>query len=347
MDGSTKKSLSFTITLLALVGGLVLSVLSALGTCTEDCAESHKYHLFGFPFATIGIVYFVVLIISLLISKQNRNAFFITSLLLALGIGSEFMFILMQKMNGEWCPLCLGIAATVLVASLSIGYSYLFDIESAIENRKPKEIMASIRRSLVSIPAILVGLLIAFFGVTQVDNNEFEVSKLEEQMAFGDEESEVEIFVFTSWTCPACKKLEPKLERMIPNMFKLAKVTFVDFGEDMTTLNYLPYNLSFMIHNKPSYIDLRRLLKNIASDTGTPSEEVVEKGVKELGLKYEQLNYSDVAVAIEYYKDLVKKYKIQAIPVIVIDKKGSVQPTMLTGLNITMENVRKAIADPK
>lgn len=343
MIESSRKKLSFIVTFLALAVGLVLSILSELKVCTENCTENYKYHLFGLPFAQIGVLYFSLLLLSLIFSRKNRPLFFFTSLLLAVGIGSEFMFILIQKMSGIWCPLCLGIAATILLATLSMSYIYLLDIDHAIENRKQKEIMTSIKRSLVSIPAVLVGLLIAFFGVTKVDSNAFEINKLEEQMAFNEAKSPVEIYIFTSWTCPACRKLEPKLERMIPKMLKLAKVTFVDFGEDMTTLNYLPYNLSFMIHNKSSYINLRNLLKNIASDTGTPSEEEVEEAVKSLGLKYQQLNYSDIALAIEYYKDLVKKYKIQSIPAVVIDQKNGQPFNIFTGINITMENISKAI----
>lgn len=338
-------SVLYIITIFAILFGLFFSVLSGMEACTEACAEAHKYRLFGLTFSLAGVFYFGLTFFLQLFSQVNHRAFLATSLLLAAGLGAEIVFIIIQKMNGSWCPLCLSITVAIIIASLARGLSYTKEIAAAVHNGRRPEIMRWIKQSLLMLPALLLGIFAAFTGVYKVVSENVIVQKaIEEQIVFGDHESPMDVYVFTSWTCPACRRLEPKLERMVPDMFKKARVTFVDFGEDMTTLNFLPYNLSFMLNNKSSYIELRHLLGEIAENTGTPSEEQIEKAVRELGSVYKQLNYSEIVLAIDYFKDLAKVYKIQAIPAVVIVNKQTKEQQALTGIHITAANVRKALS---
>ena len=75
------------------------------------------------------------------------------------------------------------------------------------------------------------------------------------------------------------------------------------------------------------YWKLRHMLTGIAIQTKEPAETAVEKGASKYGVQYKQLNYSDVAIGMRYFKRLGKQFGVKATPTIVIinreTKKGS------------------------
>lgn len=343
-DVVLRKQSLFGLTTVAILTGLILSLLSWFEICTEACGENHKYLFFGAPFSLMGIIYFSVLLLFHFFSSSHETARLNTSLLLIAGLGAETLFIFVQKSNGTWCPLCLGIAASVLVATLSTQADHFLDLSASLKQGNRTSIWDAIKKPLLALPVVFLGIAISLFGISKVDENAEEENALEEKIVFGQEDSPIEIYVFTSWICPACKKFEPRLERMMPDLLEKAKVTFVDYGEDMTTLNFLPYNLSFMLHNKDSYLLLRHMLKEIAAETETPNEAEIEKEAKKFGIQYIQLNYAEIAFAVEYFKDLARKFKIRSIPAMVIVDKKTDKQVILVGSEIIAASVRDAIA---
>lgn len=202
--------------------------------------------------------------------------------------------------------------------------------------------------SLFSSTALVVGLLAAFLGTSKYDAMEAAENTIKENIVFGPKDSNVEVFLFTDWACPACRKLEPGLEKMSNGITKDARLYFIDHAIHPETLNFIPYHLSFMLNNKPQYFKLRDMLTSISEKTGTPTEEQVAAAASKLGVKYNELNYADVAMGIKYFKALGEKFKIEGTPTMVIVNTETKKGKKLTGNNeITAENIQQAISTLK
>lgn len=336
----------YILTGIGIFAGFILTLLSWTGACNEACTEGHSYRIFGLHFEWIGFVYFCFLIVTFALSKGSPLFSLLTSLLLAGGIGAEVMFILIQKYTiGVWCPICLGIAASVCFAALAWSADTLLGFKTMISQGKRSSIMQNLMRSLTTFTAFFLGFLIAFLGVAKHDDLLAAEKTFEERIVFGNEKSPIEVYIFTSWVCPACRRFEPILERMIPAIENKAKVIFVDYGVDDTTLNYLPYNLAFMFYDKEHYLKARLMLKEMAYNIDEPSDEEIEKASANAGLKYKQINYSDVAAGIEYFKKLSTDLKIKSLPAVVIIDNSQKKVAQLTGNQITESAVLKIIDD--
>lgn len=324
---------AFLLITFAIVVGIILTTLSWLGTCTEACAEGHKYTLFGMKFEITGFLFFISLAISHLFSLYSPFFYRVTKSLLAMGLGAEIYFIITQKfIIGAWCPLCLSIAATLLVASLPF-----------IQQAKRGNMLYS-HHKLTSLSIVFFGFIIAFFGMAKNDTLQAVEDKIEPQLIFGNKESPIEVYIFTSWTCPACKKLEPALEKMLPKIMTEARILFVDPEVDFTTLNFVPYNISFMLNEKPKYIQLRHVLSELSKETDTPTDELVSKAIADLDVKYKELSFADISVGVKHFIEVTKKFDISRIPAMVIVNSKTNQKQILTGSNeISESNVLATI----
>jgi len=317
-------------TLFFLAFGLLLNFLSWTGACTSACEAEHSYLLFGMHFEFVGFIYFSALALSLLGSFS-----WVTTVLLAGGIGSELLFILVQKfVIGVWCPLCLGIAASIFLATIAW----------FIHGGKT---MFGSKRVYSTSFMLMLGFLTAFIGVAKHEDLHATEKSFQEKLTFGNKNSDTEIYIFTSWICPACHKFEPALEKMAPDLMKNATITFVDYGVDDTTLNYLPFNLSFIINNKDKYIELRKMLKELSTSEKEPTDEEVAAKASSLGIKFHEINYATVASAIEYFKQTAVKFKVRSLPTFVIRDKKSGKTTLISGSQMTPDDVAEATKEIK
>jgi len=104
----------------------ILSAMSWLGICTDGCEETHLYTLFGLPLSPLGVGYFTLCGIAFLTRNRFRFSGFLIPLLLAGALGSEFVLVWIQKyVIGKWCPLCVGIAFSVVAACVLIALERL------------------------------------------------------------------------------------------------------------------------------------------------------------------------------------------------------------------------------
>jgi len=108
--------------------------------------------------------------------------------------------------------------------------------------------MIILRQGLITASAIVIGFLLAFFGLTKVDVLQAAENSIKDSVAFGNAKSDIDVYFFSDWQCPACRQVEPKLKELIPLITKRARLTFVDFTIHPSSLNFSPYNLSFMVH---------------------------------------------------------------------------------------------------
>lgn len=204
--------------------------------------------------------------------------------------------------------------------------------------------MSKLQQGLSTATAICAGFIVAYFGVAEHDELLAQENDLRAELAFGDKDSPIEMYLFSDWACPACRKLESKLDTLAPVLMAQGRVYFVDHAIHPETLNFTPYHLSFMLKNKDHYLELREALTEISDETKAPTEDQVEEAVSHAGAKYYELDYSEVATAIRYFKKLGKKYNIKGTPTLVIINKETKKGKKLKGTNaITEKNVLEAI----
>lgn len=335
---SIRQDWFFIFTGLALVSGFILSIISWLRICSEMCATTHDYRFYGMPFEYVGMLFFPAIILCHLLSKSYPSLRIIVGILLAMSVGVELMLILVQKyMIKHWCPICLTI-------SLSIGIAALCFLLNPIEKLTTSQKGKFMRKSLTTTLVILFGFFFTFLGVGKITPLAAEENSLKKSLAFGNPNSNIELYLFTDWACPACRKLEPSLDKVMHPFLNTAKFTFVDFAIHDATLNYMPYNLSFIVHNKDKYLPIRDALTQLSIETSSPTEEEVEKAVKPLGVTYKALSYSDVSLGQKYYQHLADQFEIDATPTLVVVNRSVKKGKKLYGNGeITAENIQKAI----
>lgn len=335
----------FLTILLALMIGLALSVISGMELCIQYCAATHDYVLFGFPFAVMGALFFISLIIFHLLSLKYPSLTSLMSLMIASALGAELMFIFIQKYQiGHWCPLCLTIAVAVLVVAFTLSYDYFKNIFKTIQYKKRDEIMSTLKQSTAYVVFMLIGLLMAFLGVSQVDASSAGISEIKQKIVFGNQNSAVDVYFATDWYCPSCRKIEPIIEKLMPKIKSQVAFYFIDYAIHKKSINYTPYNLAFMIHDKASYFKARDLLAQMASENEKPIDDEVTAAAKKAKIPFKELTFLDVKSGIDYFDEIKEKYKMNATPTLIIANTKTGHSMKLEGADeITQEAVLKGI----
>lgn len=294
IQASRRDQWLFALTALALFAGLVLAIVSWLRLCSGACAESHNWHFFGWPFETFGLLFFIPVNILFWLSRRYVWLSTAVGLLILGAAGAEVHFILVQKFQiGVWCPVCLSIAACVGIAALCFAVKYL----NEFAHHERGELMTSLWKGFAGLSVCALGFLMALIGVAKFDQMAAAEATIKESLVFGKKESPIEVYIFTDWACPACRALEPVIERMAPAIMEKARLTFVDHAIHTETLNYTPYNVAFMIHNKPDYFKLRDALTHLSLSTSSPKEVQIKKLARSYHTEYQELNFSDIALS--------------------------------------------------
>lgn len=335
----------FVISSLAIVAGFLLSLISWLQFCTTECGAMHSYRLFGFKFEHVGLVFFPLLMLFHFGSLRIPAISSIAGLMLAGAVGAEMIFILAQKVViGHWCPVCLSISACIGLASLAYFLHYANNLKLYVNESRRRKTMLYLQKGILAVLAIVTGFGLAFAGFGKVDKLKAAENSIKDSVAFGNMNSDLDVFFFSDWQCPACRQVEPKLKELAPLIMTKARLTFVDFTIHPSSLNFSPYNLSFMIHNKGRYLDLRDALTTLSVETETPSDEQVEEIANKHDLHYKQLNYSDVALGLKYFKTLGNEFDIDSTPTLVLVNEKTKKGKKLYGVaEITADNINDAL----
>lgn len=330
---------------IGLIAGFILSIISWLEVCSQECAATHSYRLFGLKFEDIGITFFPVLLCLHFASLAKPFLSTLVGLMLAGALGAEMIFIHAQKvLIGHWCPVCLSIAASLGLASLGYFLGYVSNLKLFINESRRSETMFNLRKGMATCATVVLGFILAFFGLGKIDELKAAENSIKDSVAFGNMRSNIDVYFFSDWQCPACRQVEPKLKELVPLITKKARLTFVDFTIHPASLNFTPYNLSFMVHNKGKYLELRDALTTLSIETETPTDTQVEQMANERGIRYKQLNYSDVALGLKYFKTLGTEFDIDSTPTLVLVNEKTKKGKKLFGVaEITPDNINKAI----
>ncbi len=332
--------------LVSIAAALLLSTLSWLGICTEACAEAHLYRLFGVPLPPLGVGFFALCGLALLAGRRSSHAGFALAVLLAGALGSELVFLWIQKyVIGRWCPLCVGVAVSVAAACALVAWEQLRGAAAQIrhgERNIAMKVMAS--KTLVVLAAFAAGIAVSAVGMKKLDA--FAAGFSAKSVVLGNENSGAEVFILTDWYCPACRAAEPEIVKGAAHAMRRARVVFVDYPIHPESLNYIPYNLSFMIREKEKYLRIREALAALAVRTKEPTAEDVQAAVAGLGVKYVPLNYADVLAGTQFFNSVVQRFKVPGTPsVVVLDAQTGKSKTLTGVADITADAIAQALAE--
>lgn len=318
---------------IAFLAGFILSVMSALKICSEICSESAKYLFFGFDFGLFGCLFFSFLIILL----AFRGKFYIADILIRCtvfaALGAELRFIWIQKyVIGAWCPLCLGVAATILMASLVMLYKLAITKVTKSGGIMKNKLFQYI---LITVMTML-GLGISMIGV------EKEVEASEANIYLGKHSSNTTVYIISDWFCPGCRKIEPEIEKVFPEISATVKVAFVDMPVHKESSNFTPYNLQFMTYEKPKYIKLRHILDEISRTTKSPTEAQVQSAVARLGVILKPPNYVEIMNGFKYFESIYRDFGVKSTPTVIVENRKTKKKKVMVGSNDINKNTIKA-----
>jgi protein-disulfide isomerase len=190
----------------------------------------------------------------------------------------------------------------------------------------------------------MMGFLIAFIGISKPDSAEAAVNDIRERMAFGTKNHPVEVYFVSDWHCPSCKKIEPIIEKIYPDIKSKVTFYFIDYAIHKKSLNFSPYNLSFLINNKSQYFKARQMLLDLADKTESPTDEQVEKAAAKQRLTFKELSFLDIKTGLEYFEKIVSKYNLHATPTVIITNPRRNSVVKLEGRDeISEEKILNAI----
>ena len=187
--------------------------------------------------------------------------------------------------------------------------------------------------------ALVIGLTGAVLGVKK------EAAAAGIDPYLGKMDSATTVYFISDWFCPGCRKIEPAIEKMYPEIAKMAKIGFVDFPIHPETSNFTPYNLQFLVHEKDKYIQLRKALTELSLKTKSPTNEDVQAVIAPLGVKLRQLNFMDAITGMKLNESIYRGFAVTATPTIVVTNAKTKKTKKLVGDNqIKRQTVLDAIA---
>ena len=320
-----------------LFAGLILSLLSATDLCNfGGCTDAHEYRLFGLHFAAVGTVFFIGSMV--LFSLRSRSFVIQVAFIAAIGggLGAELFFIHVQKnIIGAWCPLCLLIAATVAATVAATALP-------GISNLSRGEPMTS--RKIITTTTFFILLFTGFFiSMAGLGKGEAEAAL---DISVGKRNSHLEVIIFSDWYCPACEKVEPVLLFSYPQLAQKARLYFVDKPIHKESTNFIPYNLSFAIHEKEKYPSLRRALASLAQKTKNPSADQVQKAVAPLGVTFTPLSFLEITQGMAEYESRIKEFNVRSTPTVILRNTRNGKTRTLSSTNeITAPKMLKALEE--
>jgi thiol-disulfide isomerase/thioredoxin len=322
---------------LASASGIALSVVSILKTCSA-CSETGKFSIFGMNFGWFGVAFFGTLLVAVALRRRLVAAELGVPFLVFAAGGAEAHFIWLQKyVIGHWCPVCLGIASAVFLAGAVELYGILRHSKNQGGSMKPV-----FKQLALVMAAFAIGLAGATFGVK---SSEAEASV---DLFLGKSDSPTIVYFVSDWFCPGCRKIEPQIEQMYPELAKSVKIGFVDYPIHKETLNFTPYNLQFLAYEKDKYIPLRKALDALSRKTKNPSAAEVQAAVAPLGVTLRQVDYSDILFGMQSNLTVYRGYGVQGTPSIVVTNTKTKKTKILFGeKEISRQAVKAAIEEVK
>ena len=326
----------FVLTLLTI--GLALSIISATDLCNfGGCSETHQYRLLGLPFPVVGAIFFTLTGVLTALTNRFSATEMAANLLLAGAGGAEINMILLQKnVIKAWCPVCLAIAALIYLLLLTNLVRYFL-------NRKEKFCMnqKSVLKPLSIVVVALLSFVVTFSGIVKP-----EAAAGQLNLSLGNQQSKVEIYLFSDWLCPVCVKVEGVIEPLYPTLANKAKLFFIDKIIYPEATNFVPYHLSFAAYEKDKYLQLRKALFAVGQKTKNPTNDDIMAAIATQKITYKQLPFLDVTQQMGNSIKLAEQFRVNSTPTMIIrNSKTNKTRTLVGSGEITSTLIAKGIKE--
>jgi thiol:disulfide interchange protein DsbA len=274
--------------LLSLIGmGIPLLYNLCEGSCLYLTGS-----IFSVDLKYVGVLYMGLL---LLFSLLKTSSIFL--LLLSLGLGAEIHLVAFQIKHLTACYFCLSFGAVIVIL-------FLLNFDAA------KKILIS--------SSVVAGFILfsSFFqgSVTPLYAEEILIP------SFGTGKTQVRLY--TDYFCGPCSSLEPKLEKMIPDLVKKGTVSiiFIDTPIHKHSSLYAIYFLYILNERK----DLPYALRARAILFEAAKKKVMEKDKLEEYLKKRNIGFKpfDARTTFKLYNAYIQEDKISSTPTCVIWNGG-------------------------
>ena len=330
--GYHNKSNRITTTLisLAISAGLVLSIMYMFDVCTEACSEAASFKIFGLNFSLFGVFFFAAAFVIIAIRKHYTVANLLLLVLFFSAAGAELHFVWLQKyVIGKWCPICLSIATSVYCGCAVLLY----------ETLRSGTMRNNLHRIFIMVAAMTIGVTTSILGVAKE-------SPATPDYFLGKKKSSVTVYFVSDWFCPACRKLEPKIDEIYSHVAKEARVAFIDFPIHPETNNYTPYNLQFLAFEKTKYPQLRAALADLAKKSKKPTPEQVQAAIDPLGVKLRPIDYADVLLGLQTNLATYRGFGVTATPTVVVENTKTRKYKLFVGdKQITLQAIKTAMVE--
>lgn len=346
--GSKSKNITPLIIMLALITGLVGSAMSYLGICTgsDACSDASRYTLFGTSFASTGILFFAAMIVLYLYCRRKPAELIFNSLASA-AAGAEMYFLFIQQTEiGHFCPICMIIAAAVMLLCLPRCSTLIADICEGIR--------ISYRHLAQTLLLVFFGFLIARAGTgfpppvipetTAVRQPSVTLGDLD--IWSGNRNSNVEVYIVSDFYCPFCRQIEGKLEKIAAIVAPTARYTYIDLPLHKSTPLLLSYHNSLLLKNKEHYQAGRKALMEATGESSTPGEQEIVAAYRKHGVTHQAGDESLLKEIQGAATLFLYKAGVHATPAIVVFNRQTYQRRVLTGIDeINTANVLTAIKE--
>jgi thiol-disulfide isomerase/thioredoxin len=300
------------------------------------CSETASYVFYGLDFGWLGAGFFSLMILLLLLRRYVSSIGAVLIFGIWAAAGAEVRLVWIQKYDiGSWCPVCLCIAVTVATATLVVSYE-------AFAARKifGVPMKAKFIHLFVTLVALSIGFASALFGVQK------EAGAADLDIYFGKRKSDTTVYFVSDWFCPVCRKIEPDIEKMYPELAATVRIAFVDMPIHPESANITPYHLQFMLYEKDKYIPLRHVLDEISRTTNNPTQDQMQTAVARLGVTLRPPNFMEILNGVRQFETIYKGFKVSATPTVVVDNSKTKKRKLLVGGNeISRNTVKAAIAE--
>lgn len=339
-DGTRSFGIQAAVIWIGLAAALALSVLLALGLCTDACKATYEWTIFGMKFPVLGIGFFALCL--LLFRLRDRPLF---RGLFAAGLagawGAEITFLHVQhSVIKRWCPVCLAVASCICVVGIARSAGYFTGMGKHVASGRGA-MARHLSKGVLMAAMMIAGAYVSLLGLGNPATLHAETLPI----ALGKQDSDVEVYVFTDWFCPACRQADPDLEKAYPNIMERAKLLFIDRPIHAESMNYIPYNLSFLVREKAKYLEIRKALHSLASRTKEPTAADVQKAVGPLGVTYRPLNYADVNAAVQYFQSVSQAFRVEGTPAVVVYNRKDRSSRLLLGVrDLSYANLLMAVS---
>lgn len=222
--------------------------------------------------------------------------------------------------------------------------NYFKQLKTAFKLDTRGQIMDVIKKGLTSLSFACIGFLMAFIGISKPNFAEAAMNEMKAKLALGNRNSQIEVYFVTDWFCPSCRKVEPLMEKIFPKIQTAAAFYFIDYPIHKNSLNFTPYNLAFLVNDKPQYFKARDALIELTSENESPNDQDVMALAQQNQLNFRELSFTEIKSGMEFSDSIVTKYNLNATPVLIITNLKNHKVVKLEGRDeITESRVMKAI----